>query len=90
MNFLKKAFESLTETASQAASTVANAAGKIADAAVDAKDDVKEALPTADQVRHVIGDALVLGGKALIDPRAAAGEAAVKVGEIIKPNKGQE
>ena len=81
MNIFAKAFDSLKETAG----TVVDNVSAAADVAAEFASDAREALPTGEQVRHAVGDVLIIGGKALIDPRQAAGEAAVKLGELIKP-----
>lgn len=42
-----------------------------------------DALPSKEQLKNVLGSALITGGKVLIDPRAAIGEAAVRIGESL-------
>jgi hypothetical protein len=50
-------------------------------AARDASGKVAAALPTRRTLKVVVGRALVTGGRALIDPRVAVGEMAVRLGE---------
>ena len=55
------------------------------DKTVELKDEAIEMLPTQQQVRYAVGTTIVLGGKALLNPREALGEAAIIVGNAIKP-----
>lgn len=59
--------------------TVFDGIGAAVDNVMDAVDqvaaDAREALPTSEQVRHAVGDVLIIGGKAL--------------GELIKPSTGE-
>lgn len=81
MNIFKSVFDGIVDTATSASAAVSKAAVTISTTA----NEISDALPTSKQVRDVVGDVLILGGTALIDPRQAAGQAAVKLGEIIKP-----
>ena len=50
-------------------------------AAREASGKVASALPSSRKLKVAVGRALVTGGRALIDPRAAVGEIAVRLGE---------
>lgn len=69
-------FEQLKSTASEVGAELK----EVTDAA-------REALPSGEQVRSAAAETLIMAGKALIDPRQAAGEVAVKAGELLKPKK---
>jgi hypothetical protein len=64
-----------------AASAVVGAASLGFGAAKEVSGKVAGALPSRGIMKVVVGKALVTGGKALIDPRAAVGELALKLGE---------
>lgn len=77
--------DTLSKTVQGAASEVAGAMRIAAqtsfDAAREASEKVAAALPSKRTLQAAVGRALVTGGRALIDPRAAVGEMAVRVGE---------
>jgi hypothetical protein len=75
---------SLSRTVKVAVTEAAGAmklAAQTLGAARDVSGKVASALPSRRTLKVAVGRALVTGGRALIDPRAAVGEMAVRLGE---------
>jgi len=65
----------------EAAGAMKDAARTSLGAAREVSGKVASALPSRRTLKSAVGRALVTGGRALIDPRVAVGEIAVKLGE---------
>jgi hypothetical protein len=91
----------VTGPAERAGKAVRDAAGKAAQEAATRARSVAQsvgglasrsagALPDASTVRRRMGDALVMGGKLLYDPRATVGEIAIALGQGLRPDPAAE
>lgn len=77
-NSLQYAAASAGAVARKSAGTLAGVPGQLVNA-----------LPDQNTLKSAVGSALITGGKLLIDPKAALGEAAVKMGETLRERPGR-
>ena len=84
---LKNLGQSLQDAANSAGSAVKQSAQSTAEAIAKTPKQIADAMPSKQSLKSAMGNALVTGGKLLIDPKAVIGEAAVKMGEnlLAKP-----
>ena len=60
-----------------------DAAGRATDSVGRVAGSIAEAIPTATELKQGLGQALILGGRTLMDPRAVVGELAVDFGRKL-------
>jgi len=72
MDIIKGLVAGAKGAAERAAESVGNVAGNLA-----------EAMPSGGTVKRGIGQALILGGRVLLDPRAVVGELAIECGQKL-------
>ncbi|MFZ6657391.1 hypothetical protein [Undibacterium sp. TJN19] len=75
---------------SKTADVVTETTTTVIGAAESTKNTVADALPSKKVVMRGLGSALIVGGKLLIDPRAAVGEMAVSLGRSMISDKSPE
>lgn len=81
--------KTLTRSLHLAAANAGAAAKKSADTLAGVPGQLANALPDQNTLKSAVGSALITGGKLLIDPKAALGEAAVKMGENLRERPGR-
>jgi len=69
---------------------VADAAKRTSNSLSSAAKGAAQKIPTADDVKKGIGQALVFGGKALIDPQRVFGTLAIQAGQSLGGPSGSE
>ena len=73
----------LTAAIGNAQALAGNATGRVAATVNEARDAVVQSLPDAKTVKAGVGRALILGGRALMDPQAVVGSFAIELGQRL-------
>ena len=87
---VERAGKAVRDAAGKAAQEAATRARSVAQSVGGLASRSAEALPDATTVRRRVGDALVIGGKLLYDPRATAGAIAIALGQGLRPDPAAE